>query len=304
MADGHGYITPDPVSKRKENVRVFVRRRQRTTKQRKRTVLHSSSSGNSHETIPSPSDNVEELVSLIQQQLNTKQKKSRNNQNIIVVNYKPVFVNSRQKKSSPITKTPPTSIPKPKIFPTDDDVSSATHYSRRRSFTTTSSDGSPLRSTTSRSRNQQSVSLDVPDVEDPLQFIEMMYQQLFTEDGRLRSGTEPTALATCVKQIVTNSRRNSISSSIANGSTSSHVKQTNSNTNDQQRKFSLSSHHPLIPSRPISLSSSPRLASNEHFNRFKEDDEEEEEEEEEPNTLVQTNSQHQPIKSNNNISER
>jgi hypothetical protein len=294
MADGHGYTSPDPVLKKKENVRVFVsrRRRQCTTKQRKRAVLHSSSSGNSHETIPSSSDNVEELVSLIQQQLNTKQKQSRkNNNNIIVVNYKPVFVNSRPQKSSKTSRTPPISIPKPTLVPTDDDFSSATHYSRRRSFTTTSSDGSPLRSTTSRSHNQQSVSLDVPDVEDPLMFIEMMYQQLFTEDGRLRSGTEPTVLENCVKQIVTNSRRNSVSSSIANGSTtSSHLKQKNLNINHEQRKFSSPSYHPLT---------SPRLISNEHYKTFSE-----EEEEEEPNTLIQTNSQHQTIKINNNISER
>ena len=47
------------------------------------------------------------------------------------------------------------------------------------------------------------------DTEDPLMFIETMYQQLFTDDGRLRRDAEPTALANCVKQIVTNSRRSS-----------------------------------------------------------------------------------------------
>jgi len=299
MADGHGYTTPNTTSKKKENVRVFVRRRRRTTKHQKRVFRDSSSSNNSHETIPSSSTtNVEELVSLIQQQINNKQKKSQNNKNIIVVNYKPVFVNSRQQKS---TQTSPISIPKPKLVLTDDDFSSATHYSRRRSLTTTSSDGSPLRSTTNRSHLQQSVSLDVPDVEDPLMFIEMMYQQLFTEDGRLRSGTEPTVLENCVKQIVTNSRRNSISSSIANGSTSSHLKHRNSNTTHQQRKFSTSSYHPLIPSKPISLSSSPCVIPNEHYNTFSE---EEEEEDEEPKTLVQTNSQRQTVKTNTDISGR
>jgi hypothetical protein len=228
---------------------------------------------------------VEELVSLIQQQIKNKQKKSRNHKNIIVVNYKPVFVNSRQQKPSPTTKTSPIPIPKPKFVPTDDDFSSATHYSRQRSLTTTSSDGSPLRSTTNRVQHQQSVSLDVPDVEDPLMFIELMYQQLFTEDGQLRSGTEPTVLANCVKQIVTNSRRNSISSSIANGSTSSsRLKHTHSNSTNQQRKFSSSSYQPFTPSKPISSSSSPRLIPNEYYDTFSE-----EEEEEEPETVVQIN---------------
>jgi len=300
MADGHGHINPNPTSKKKENVRVFVRRRRRTTKHRKRVFLHSSSSNNSHETIPSSSTNVEELVSLIEQQINNKQKKSRNNKNIIVVNYQPVFVNSRQQKSSQTTKSPSTPMSKPKIILTDDDFSSATHYSRRRSLTTTSSDGSPLRSTTNRSHHQPpSVSLDVPDIEDPLMFIEMMYQQLFTEDGRLRSGTEPTVLANCVKQIVTNSRRNSKSSSITNGSTSSHLKHINSNTTYPQRRFSSSSYHPLIPSKPISLSSSPRLIPNEHYDTFSE-----EEEEEEPETIVQTNGQRQTIKLNTDLSGR
>jgi hypothetical protein len=300
MADSHGYITPNPTLKKKENVRVFIRRRRRrSTKLQKRVFRHSSSSNNSHETIPSSSTNVEELVSSIQKQLNTKQKKSRNNnKNIIIVNYKPVFVNSRQQKPS---QPSPASLPKPTVFPTDDDFSSATHYSRRRSLTTTSSDGSPLRSPTNRSRQEQSISLDVPDVEDPLMFIEMMYQQLFTEDGRLRSGTEPTMLANCVKQIVTNSRRNSISSSITNGSTSSHLKQKNLNTPHQQRKFSASSYHPFTPSKPISLSSSPRLIPNEQYSTFSE---EEEDEEEEPNTVIQISNQRPTIKTNTDVSRR
>ena len=270
MADNLDYIPSNPIPKKKDHVRVFVRRRRRTTKHRKRIFLHSSASGNSHETIPSSSNNIEELISMVEQQINNKKHKSRNNKNIIVVNYKPVFVNSRQQKSSSTS-----TIPKPKIIPTDDELSSATHYSRPRSLTTTSSDGSPRRSTTTRSHNQQSVSLDVPDVEDPLMFIELMYQQLFTEDGRLRSGTEPTALANCVKQIVTNSRRNSISSSNANGSTSSlHLK-------------------PKLPSYHHLIGSSPRLVSNEQYETFSE-------EEEEPNTLVQSNNQRHSI----NTSER
>jgi len=51
----------------------------------------------------------------------------------------------------------------------------------------------------------------VPDVDDPLTFIELMYQQMFTEDGQLKAGSEPTAFANCVKQIVTQSRGNSLS---------------------------------------------------------------------------------------------
>ena len=291
MADGLDRTTINPTSKKKENVRAFIRHRRRyLSKQQKRISSPSSSSNNSHITIPSTSStNVEELVSFIEQKLNHKQTKSGNNKNIIVVNYKPVFVNSHQQKSSMTTRHSSPPVSKPKIFPTDDDFSSATHYSRRRSLTTTSSDGSSLRSTSNHSKQQQqqrqeSLSLDVPDVEDPLMFIEMMYQQLFTEDGQLRSGTEPTVLANCVKQIVTNSRRNSISSSIANGSTSSHLKHKKSNpspSHQQQRKSSKST----------SLSVPTPLITNEQYDTFSED-------EEEPATVVQTNTQHQTIKTN------
>lgn len=52
-------------------------------------------------------------------------------------------------------------------------------------------------------------SIDVPDVDDPLTFIELMYQQMFTEDGQLKAGNDPSTFANCVKQIVTQSRRNS-----------------------------------------------------------------------------------------------
>lgn len=223
---------------------------------------------------------MEEFLSLMQQQINENEKKSRKNKNIIIVNYKPVFVNSSRTKPSSPVKNPPVLVTKPKIFPTDDDFSSATHYSRRRSFTTTSSDGSPLRSPANRSRQEQSLSLDVPDVEDPLEFIELMYQQLFTEDGRLRSGTEPAMLANCMKQIVTNSRRNSISSSVNNGS-SGHLKQKTLNVPSPARTLS-ATYLPVTPSKPISISSSPQLLPSEQYETFSE-----EEEEEEPNTIVQ-----------------
>ena len=242
MADGRHDPHPDTAWKSKEHVRVFSRRRhrRRTVKHRKRQPRRSSSCEHSYDTLPSRSDKIEGLVAIIRQELHRNQKKCQRDKNIIVVNYKPVFMHSGSHSVASATAT--TKLPsKSKLIATDDDFSSATHYSRRRSLTTTttSSDGSPLRSTRTRSPNQPSLSLDLPDVEDPLVFIEMMYQQLFTEDGHLRNGTEPTVLANCVKQIVTNSRRNSISSSsassssIANGSMALHVKQTNTNSNHQ-----------------------------------------------------------------------
>ena len=97
-----------------------------------------------------------------------------------------------------------------------------------------------------------------PGVEDPLMFIEMMYQQLFTDDGQLRSETEPEVLANCVKQIVTHSRRNSIAQRRDSDIKQIFIQQKRSST-------SLSS-------------SSPRFIPN-IFN--------EEEEEEDPNTLLQ-----------------
>ncbi|CAF1235144.1 unnamed protein product [Adineta ricciae] len=294
MNDRQSNHPSNSIPKRKENVRVFVHRRRRTTKPRKRIFRHSSSSSNSHETVPSSPNNLKELMTLIENQMNNKQDKSHKNKNIIVVNYKPVFINSRQEKSLSTANTAPTPIAKPVIIPTDDDFSSATHYSRRRSLTTTSSDGSPRRSTTSRSNNHQSVSLDLPDVEDPLMFIEMMYQQLFTEDGRLRSGTEPTALANCVKQIVRHSRRNSMSSSIVNGSTSSLSKHINVNTSQQRQVPS-----PLYHQQHYLLSSPSPSIPNEQYNSTSEenddDEEDDDEEEEEPNTLIQVNHQRPTI---------
>lgn len=282
MADGHVN------RKKKDNIRVFVHRHRRGTS--KRTFRHSSSSTHSHETISSTASssatNMRDFLSLIQQQVNSQEKKSRKNKNIIIVNYKPVFLNSPRTKPSPPVKNPPVLVSKPKIFPTDDEFSSATHYSRRRSLTTTSSDGSPRRSPANRTRQEQSLSLDVPDVEDPLMFIEMMYQQLFTEDGQLRSGTEPTILANCVKQIVTNSRRNSISSSVANGSPAPHLKQKNLNVPQQQRTLSASSYRPVTPSKPISITSSPRSMPAERYDTFSEE-EEDGDDDEEPNTIVQ-----------------
>jgi hypothetical protein len=158
MADEHsqGHINPKIIPKKKENIRIFVHRKR----------LHKSN--------PLQTNKMKHLTSIIEKNLNLNKKNSRNNKNVIVVNYKPVFVTSRQQKP----------------IPTNDNSSSTPP---------------------NKPKSDTSASFNVPDVEDPFVFIEMMYQQLFTEDGKLRSGDEPTVLANCVKQIVTQSRRNSIS---------------------------------------------------------------------------------------------
>ena len=152
MSDEYQWDKGQLRSRKKKSIRVFV--------QRKRL-----SAGISLKSTSTKSNSIEQLTSILEKKLNRKKK----NSNIIVVNYKPVFVRSREQKP---TATPP--------------------------------------STPIKTEPRKSIPLDVPDVEDPLMFIEMMYQQLFTEDGQLRSGTEPTAFANRVKQIVTQSRRNSM----------------------------------------------------------------------------------------------
>lgn len=135
-------------SKKKKSIRVFV--------QRKRL-----SHGISLRSTSTKSNSVEQLTSILEKKFN----RTKKNKNIIIVNYKPVFVRPREPKPPiPVKQQPPTAP----------------------------------------------VPTDIPDVEDPLMFIEMMYQQLFTEDGQLRNGTEPTAFANRVKQMVTQSRRNSM----------------------------------------------------------------------------------------------
>jgi hypothetical protein len=208
MAEEH--INPKSTSKKKENIRIFIRRKRLLP-----GILHKS--------IPSQANSMEQLNSIIE-------KNSRNKKNIIVVNYKPVFVNSHKQKPRQTNNKSPSTPPN----------------SRRCSMTTPNSNNS---------KNQQSPSFHVPDVEDPLEFIEMMYQQLFTEDGQLRNDTEPRVLANCVKQIVTQSRRNSM------------VRRDSISPNMQQFKYS-----------STSLSSSPQFRRN-TFN----------EGEEQPNTLLQRN---------------
>ncbi|CAF4185381.1 unnamed protein product [Rotaria socialis] len=302
MADSHGgNATSNALSKRKENVRVFIRRRRcrRTIQRRKPILFQSSSSVNSRETLLSSADNVEELVSFIERKINSKHKKKpRSNKNIIVVNYKPVFVNPRREKTFRTVKSTSSVKPKPKsTLPTDDEFSSATHYSRQRTFTTTSSDCSPLRSMSISSQNPQSVSLDVPDVEDPLKFIEIMYQQLFTEDGRLRNATETVAFAHCVKQIVTNSRRNSTSSSVfTNRSKSTHLKNVNLDKNHDQRKYSASSNYHPQPSKIPVLCSPPPSATNGYYGTSSE-----EEQEKESETLKQTIIPYQKVITDNDV---
>ena len=254
--------------KTKEQIRVFVRRHRQSKRSKTRKNF---SRTRSKETLR-PKE-LAELVTLIQRELNQRTKVSRNDrQNIVVVNYKPVFVNQRAREKASVKEKKEKKFTRLTDDPEDDDgeMSSATHYSRPRTFTSTSSDGSPRRST---ELNQNSLAIDVPDVEDPLEFIEMMYQQLFTEDGRLRNGTAPTALANCVKQIVTKSRQNSVSSSVS----SLHVNQPKiGQVNPSQRTLS---------------TPSPRLMLNDEENVFSEE-EEEEEEEEEPNTVVQNHYHH------------
>lgn len=143
-------------SRKKKSIRVFV--------QRKRL-----SNGISLRSTSNKSNSIEQLTSIIEKKLN----RTKKNKNIIIVNYKPVFVRSREPKSPTPVKEPSPPIP----------------------ITT---------------NPRKSIPADIPDVEDPLMFIEMMYQQLFTDDGQLRSGTEPTAFANRVKQMVTQSRRNSM----------------------------------------------------------------------------------------------
>ncbi|CAF2499250.1 unnamed protein product [Rotaria sp. Silwood2] len=306
MADSHGSTKNSNSILKKKSIRVFIRRRRRTMKRGKRIFLHASPSIDLHKSMSSSSNNVQELVSIIERKINNKQDKFRHKKNIIVVNYKPVFVNNHEEKSFQNTKSTSNPISNTKSIHTDDDFSSPSHYSRQPSFTTVTSDGLPLRSMSNSSHYQRSLSLDVPDVEDPLKFIEIMYQQLFTEDGRLRSETEPSAFANCVQQIVTNSRRNSVSSAFTNRSTPSHLKHMNHDTNYQQRKFSSSSnnhhHHRIQPLKAISLSSSPHIILSEHSNTYSEEEEEEEEEEgeeEETQTFMRTNNRHPIIKTDN-----
>jgi hypothetical protein len=239
MADEHTFnqthVPPNRARKEKKHVRIFVRHR------RKRI-----SSSVSHKSVLLQSNSMEQLTALIKKKLNIKKKKK----NIIIVNYKPVFVNSRRQKST-----------EPKTIPT-----TAVHPDERRNIPTISSDNLPFHSKSNRKPNREGVALNVPDVEDPFMFIEMMYQQLFTEDGQLRSETEPEVLANCVKQIVTNSRRNSM------------VQRDLIPPNIRQRKFSSSSAYHFIPSkRTSSVSSSPYFINN----TFSEEDE--------PDTLLHTN---------------
>jgi hypothetical protein len=78
-------------------------------------------------------------------------------------------------------------------------------------------------------------------------FIEMMYQQLFTEDGQLRSEMEPTVLANCVKQIVTQSRRNSM------------ARRDSVSSNIHYSKLSSAPFHHSMASRPTPFSSPSRF---------------------------------------------
>lgn len=198
-------------SKRKENIRVFVRRK------------HLSSSYLS-KSATTQSNSLEQLTSIIEKNCNKTKK------NIIVVNYRPVFTNSsNEKRTNEVNSTSASSID-----------------ARCSSSTTPNS----IHSKTSPIFQRKSTSFDVPDVDDPLTFIELMYQQMFTEDGQLKAGSEPTAFANCVKQIVTQSRRNSF------------ARRDSTMTNNPlhfSKNSPMSFHHPMSSKR-TSRCPSPRFA--------------------------------------------
>lgn len=231
------------VKRKKENVRVFLNHRRPISNRRFRRRTHQSqSSERSDETSSLQSDSIEQLVGSIKKQLRNYDKSSSRRKNVIVVNYRPVFVDTRRLKKQGRHQQEETNLPKHK-------------ESRRRN-----SDSSVKPS---------SMDLNVPDVEDPLQFIELMYQQLFTEDGRLRRPTEPSILANCVKQIVNHSRRNSMSSPLR--------QKTNSSSSLARSNLSIST-----------MSSSQFLTLNDQFNSF---GEEENDDDDQAETLVQTHTQ-------------
>ncbi|CAF1474773.1 unnamed protein product [Adineta steineri] len=229
MSDEHTYNPdhniPHFIPKKKENIRVFV--------QRKRSSFQSNS--------------FRKFISTTEKQLNMNKKYFRNNKNTILINYKPIFINSDQQKSIPTYSSIKNNLPSSTVN------------------NTMTTSPPPDSDKINRTLNQQSVSFDVPDTEDPFVFIESMYQQLFTEDGQLRNGTEPAVLADCVKQIVTHSRRNSI------------VHRDPIFSNVYQRKSSM-------PSKRTSVSSSIHLIPD-----IFSEEEEEYDEEQESHITQQTN---------------
>lgn len=220
MIDEHALrqdpLTVNPTMKRNGHVRVFIRRR--------------ATGRVGHRT---KSTDMEQLTSLVETTLNNKRKRSRQKKkNIIIINYKPVFMKTRARKAKAAPPKPPVSTTQP--------------------------------------QHQPAAPYGLPEEEDPLMFIEQMYQQLFTDDGQLRQDTEPNVLANCVKHIVANSRRNSMA---RRDSISSPVRQRKAST----PSFSYRPH--FKASQPPSMSSSSHVLSN-NFS---------EEEENEAETLVHTN---------------
>ena len=216
MDDEDGYVncytSSNSRSKKKKNIRIFV--------QRKRL-----SAGILHKSVPSKSTSLEKLTSVIEEYLNIKQKNSPNNKKTIVINYKPVVVNSRRQKSTGL---------KTQVSSTTTDKFSSTYDNDRRSSMEASSilENSSFCPKSAGTFNQESSSFEIPDVEDPLMFIELMYQQLFTEEGQLRSEGKRKILANCVQEFVTRSRRNSM------------VPRDSATSNSYQRKrSSVSLHH-------------------------------------------------------------
>ncbi|CAF1501348.1 unnamed protein product, partial [Didymodactylos carnosus] len=144
------------------------------------------------------------------------------------------------------------SLISPSTIPTDDDRSSnhnsnqmASHaydqaqakIRRRRSRTCVT--------TSSENQSQQhSLSFDLPDVDDPRLFIDMIYTQIFDDSGKLRNETvhEPNEYPDSVQQYVEDYRhdakRDSISSYYSNGSAASPIL-CNENTKNAYKKHSL-----------------------------------------------------------------
>ena len=216
----HDPLTANPTMRKNGHVRIFVRRR--------------PACGVGHRV---RSTDMERLTSLVERTLIQKRKRSRQRKSIIVINYKPVFMNTRPRK----TKSVPPKAPAPETKPEPQPVP-----------------------------KQPGAPYDLPEVEDPFMFIEEMYQQLFNDDGQLRQGTEPKALANCMKHIVATSRRNSMA---RRESVSSPVR---------QRKASIPSssyYSQFKANQPPSVSSSSHVLSNTFS----------EEEENEADTLVHTN---------------
>ncbi|CAF0970393.1 unnamed protein product, partial [Didymodactylos carnosus] len=202
--------------------RVCLRRRATRRFHKRRNI------STSEESLTTENNEIHQLTNLIESQISMRNAKHRK-RHIIVINYKPVFFNTPEgsKKDQKLSQSLPTklfqtevnelkrsstlpSVTLPRsgiVSPTDEDLSSEIKNppKRRRSRTglTTSSD---------TSLQQQSHSFDLPDVDDPRLFIDMIYTQIFDETGKLRQEVvqEPEEVIDYVRQCVDGYRRNSM----------------------------------------------------------------------------------------------